>query len=127
MLRATIQKLDRIQTSYPSTRSQGFFAQASGWMASLQGDSRTSRSRHARARALWPDVLNSFSFAQCLLDAADYAGAAAGFEGVIKAKGPALRWEVPMVWLAAHAYHARTKAALQDRKGAAAACDELSS
>ena len=90
MLRATIQKLDRIQTSYPSTRSQGYFAQASGWMASLQGDSRTSRSRHARARALWPDVLNSFSFAQCLLDAADYAGAAAGFEGVIKAKGPAL-------------------------------------
>ena len=125
MLRATIQKLDRIQTSYPSTRSQGYFAQASGWMASLQGDSRTSRSRHARARALWPDVLNSFSFAQCLLDAADYAGAAAGFEGVIKAKGPALRWEVPMVWLAAHAYHARAKAALQDRKGAAAACDEF--
>jgi tetratricopeptide (TPR) repeat protein len=125
LLHTSIQKLDRIQTAYPSTRSQGFFAQASGWTASLQGDSHTSRSRHARARALWPDVLNSFSFAQCLLDTADYAGAATGFEGVIRTKGPALRWEVPIVWLAAHAHHARAKAALQDRKGAAAACDQF--
>ena len=125
LLHTTVQKLDRIQVGYPSTRSQGIFAQASGWMSFLEGDSRVSRSRLARARALWPDVLNPFSFAQCLLDTADYPGAAAGFEDVIKTKGPALRWEVPVVWLAAHAYTRVRKLLLQDRKGAAAACDQF--
>jgi tetratricopeptide (TPR) repeat protein len=125
LLRTVLDKLNRIQSEYPSTRSQGIFSQASGWMLSLEGNPRAGRSRQARARALWPDVLNSFSFAQCLFDTQDFAPAAAGFEEVIKTKGPALRWELPIVWLAGHAYHARAKAALGDRAGAAAACDRF--
>jgi tetratricopeptide (TPR) repeat protein len=125
LLQLNLQKLNRIQSQYPSTRSQGIFAQASGWMAALEGDPRASRSRHARAKALWPDVLNSFSFAQCLMDVQDYAQAAAGFAEVIKAKGIALRWELPLVWLSAHVYHARSKAASGDRTGAMASCDRF--
>jgi serine/threonine protein kinase/tetratricopeptide (TPR) repeat protein len=125
LLQTVVLKLNGIQTDYPSTRSQGIYSQASGWLSSLEGNPRAGRSRYARARALWPDVLNFFSFAQCLFDTEDYGAAATGFEDVIKAKGPALRWEVPLVWLAGHAYHARSKAALGDRAGAAAACDRF--
>jgi tetratricopeptide (TPR) repeat protein len=125
LLQTALQKLNRIQAKYPSTRSQGIYAQASGWMSLLEGNGRIGRSLQARARALWPDVLNSFSFAQCLFDTKDFAPAASGFEEVIKAKGPALRWELPIVWLAGHAFHARAKAALGDRDGAVAACNKF--
>jgi tetratricopeptide (TPR) repeat protein len=107
VLQAAAGKLDRIRKAYPSTRSEGFFQQATGLLESCVKGSVAARGSLSRAYAVWPDISNAWSLAENLRVLGQYGDAIGLYERIAAAKGTALRFDGVVLWVCSLAMAAR--------------------
>jgi len=99
ILHSVIEKLRRIESDHPSTRSTGFRLQAEGLLQALMQQTNNSDTPLHRAVGVWPDVGTRWALAWNSFRNKTFQEAKSLFEQVIDLKGLALRSEQQMQWV----------------------------
>ena len=118
ILKSLTGKLAQLQQHYPSTRSSGFFYQASGLLANSQGRGEESGRWLERAYRVWPDLSITWCYAEHQRRQNLSALASPLYEQIASAKGTALRFDAVILWICSLAMSGRCFCVLKDHANA---------